>query len=163
MTARYLLDTNILSEPLAKRPAREVMVHLERYQGELATAAPVWHELVFGYRRLPESKKRRTIQRYLRDVVDEGLSILPYERAAAVWHARERARLTAKGETPPFVDGQIAAIAHVHGLTLVTRNEDDFLRFSDVEVQNWFSPFDAGADMFSEWESEEDDEACRDL
>jgi predicted nucleic acid-binding protein len=42
--------------------------------------------------------------------------------AAAEWHAAERARLAALGKTPPFVDGQITAIAYANSLTLVTLN-----------------------------------------
>jgi tRNA(fMet)-specific endonuclease VapC len=46
--------------------------------------------------------------------------------------------LVSAGKTPPFVDGQIAAIAAVHGLVLVTRNVRDFLSFSGVRVESWF-------------------------
>ena len=57
--------------------------------------------------------------------------------AAADWHAAERARLTGLGRTPPFVDGQIAAIAHVNGLVLVTANVADFRHFADLSVEDW--------------------------
>jgi hypothetical protein len=46
--------------------------------------------------------------------------ILPYDDRAAQWHAEERARLYQK--TPPFIDGQIAAVAVVNELTLITNN-----------------------------------------
>lgn len=58
MTTRYLLDTNILSEPLSARPAAQVILRLEEHQSRLVTASSVWHELVFGCRRLEESAKR---------------------------------------------------------------------------------------------------------
>jgi len=35
-----------------------------------------------------------------------------YNEDAAKWHACERARLQSIGKTPPFVDGQIAAITY---------------------------------------------------
>ena len=44
-----------------------------------------------------------------------------------------------RGRTPPYVDGQIAAIAKVNELILVTRNTGDFVEFVDLKVQNWFS------------------------
>ena len=50
--------------------------------------------------------------------------ILPYDDGAAEWHARERARLSSKGLTPSFVDGQVAAITVVNGLILVTRKTE---------------------------------------
>jgi len=65
------------------------------------------------------------------------MPILDYDRAAAEWHAAERARLIARGETPPFVYGQIAAIAYIHGLILVTLNEADFRRFHGLRVLRW--------------------------
>jgi len=43
------------------------------------------------------------------------------------------------GRTPPFVDGQIAAIAFVHGLVLITRNEDDFVAFEELQIENWWT------------------------
>ena len=64
--------------------------------------------------------------------------MLPYDEAAARWHGEERARLEALGRPAPFVDGQIAAIAHASGLILVTTtNTRDFARFKDLTVENW--------------------------
>jgi len=65
---------------------------------------------------------------------------LPYDEAAATWHGEERARLEALGRPGPFVDGQIAAVAHVHGLVLVTTNETDFDGFKGLTVENWSKP-----------------------
>ena len=62
---------------------------------------------------------------------------VPYDEAAAHWHGVERARLEALGRPAPYVDGQIAAIAHVNELTLVTANVKDFKRFSGIEVESW--------------------------
>ena len=64
--------------------------------------------------------------------------ILPYDERAADWHATERARLSSLGQTPPFVEGQIAAIASVNGLVLVTRNTSDYKLFSGLKVKNWY-------------------------
>ena len=71
------------------------------------------------------------------DVLAPTLAILPYDTAAAAWHAAERARLEARGRTPPFVGGQIAAVARVRGLTLVTRNVGDYDDFDGLVVEDW--------------------------
>jgi len=63
--------------------------------------------------------------------------ILPYDERAAAWHAMERARLSSEGNTPSFVDGQIASITKVNGLILVTRNISDFGAFSESKTINW--------------------------
>ncbi len=135
---KYLLDTNVLSEAVKTIPNQSVMKMLERHQHEIVTAAPVWHELQFGCQRLPRSRKREVIAIFLNDIIRRTMLILPYDDRAAEWHASERARLSSNGATPSFVDGQIAAVAGVNDLVLVTRNIDDFKLFLNLKIKNWF-------------------------
>lgn len=137
MTLRFLLDTGIVSSPVSKLPNPDIVRRLQRHEHECAIAAPVWHELVFGWRRLPAGKRKEALGIYLRDVVQASFPILPYDEAAASWHGSERARLEASGRPAPYVDGQIAAVAHANGLVLVTLNTGDFSRFKDLEVEDW--------------------------
>lgn len=139
MTALYLLDTNVVSEPLKPQPNKRVLHHLYRNQDKVAIASPVWHELWFGCKLLPVSARRSAIEDYLETVIDANFPILPYDEYAAEWHAAERARLSAKGKTPAFVDGQIAAVAMVNKLVLVTFNTADYSSFKDIAIQNWRS------------------------
>ena len=138
MALRYLLDTNVLSEPTRLHPDADVMSRIIAAGHTIATAAPVWHEIEFGRLRLPTGKHRQAIEMIL-DTISSALVILPYDTSAAAWHARERARLTRLGRPPPFVDGQIAAIAAVNQLVLVTRNVRDFSSFAGIDVESWFS------------------------
>ncbi len=110
---------------------------LREHGGECAIGAPIWHELRFGVLRLPRGKKRSGLERWLDEVVVATLPILPYDERAATWHAEERARLERAGRTPPFVDGQIAAIAATCGLPVVTANLDDFKWFKGLTTLNW--------------------------
>jgi tRNA(fMet)-specific endonuclease VapC len=137
VTLKYLLDTNVVSEPLRPKPSSGVMHRLRQHEQEIAISSLVWHELRFGAERLPSSRRRAAIERYLNEVVLTTMPILDYDRAAADWHAHERARLAARGETPPFVDGQIAAIAWVHELTVVTFNDSHFRGFQGIRVLRW--------------------------
>jgi predicted nucleic acid-binding protein len=73
----------------------------------------------------------------LHDVVHGSFPILPYDEAAAACHVEERARLEAPGRPASSVDGQIAAIAHMHGLVLATTSDKDFARFKGLTVENW--------------------------
>jgi len=134
---KYLLDTNVVSECVKTTPNESVLHKLEKHEHEIVTAAPVWHELQYGCRRLPGSRKRKIIESFLNDVVRQNMLILSYDDRAAEWHARERVRLSSKGKMPPFVDGQIAAIAKVNGLVLVTRNVEDYESFSGLKTENW--------------------------
>ncbi|MCP4689663.1 MAG: type II toxin-antitoxin system VapC family toxin, partial [Desulfobacterales bacterium] len=121
-------------------PDKSVLEMLEKHRFEIVTAAPVWHELQYGCYRLPVSRKRELIETFLEDVVRQNMEILPYDNRAALWHAKERARLTSRGKTPSFTDGQIAAVAAVNQLTLVTRNITDFESFSGLTAVNWHEP-----------------------
>ena len=137
MTLRYLLDTNIVSSPVSKTPNPQIVKRLEQDGDECAIAAPVWHELIHGCRRLPRGRRRTALETYLHDVVQASFPILPYDEVAAMWHGRERARLEELGRRTAYVDGQIASIAHAHGLVLVTIKTKDFTGFKDLEVENW--------------------------
>ncbi|MEM9537529.1 MAG: type II toxin-antitoxin system VapC family toxin [Cyanobacteria bacterium P01_E01_bin.45] len=136
---RFLLDTNILSEPLRTQPNPGVIQSLRERKGLLATAAIVYHEMLYGCNRLPsQSPKRLKIATYLRQEIADKLLLLPYDSVAAEWHATERARLVQIGKTPPFVDSQIAAIAATNNLTLVTNNVSDYSDFAGLTLENWF-------------------------
>lgn len=133
---KYLLDTNTISEPARPSSNRWLLERLELHGEAIAIAAPVWHELLFGLQRLPPSAKRTRIEGYLFGSVIE-LPILSYDAAAVEWHAAQRARLDAKGRLIPFVDGQIAAVAHVHDLIVVTANLAHFEVFEGLRSENW--------------------------
>jgi len=135
---KYLLDTNILSEAIKPIPSINVLNRLQQHRNEMGICSPVWHELLFGAYRLPVSAKREKLERYLYQVVRQ-LPILPYDLESAEWYAQKRARLTQMGKTAPFIDGQIAAIAKVNQLILVTANVKDYDYFPEVVVENWFS------------------------
>ena len=134
---RFLVDTDILSEPLRPAPNAGVLAGLERHGGEVATSALNLHELLFGARRLPAGRRRRSLEGYARGVVARTLPVLPYDEKAAAWHADERARLERAGRTVPFTDGQIAAVAAVNELVLVTRSLRDFKPFRGLRVEDW--------------------------
>ena len=137
MSINFLLDTNVLSELLRPNPNGAVLEKFEFYRAEISIASIVWHELLFGCYRLAKSKKRDAIESFLLDVVAPSIPVIPYNQNAAHWHAQERARLVARGQTPSFADGQIAAVAKVNDLILVTFNESDFKFFSDLQIQDW--------------------------
>lgn len=138
MSLRFLLDTNTISEPIKSRRNQNVLHRLAVHRSETAIASVVWQELWYGYERMAASQRRVVVGVYLTEIVAH-LPILPYDQTAAMWHARERARLTAIGRTPPFADSQIAAMAFSHDLILVTANLTDFAGFTGIQIDNWFA------------------------
>lgn len=139
MALIYLLDTNILSEPIRKIPHAPVASRIQKNAGNIAIAATTWHEMLFGLFRMPNSQKRTIIEHYLFKIVQVEIPILPFGAAAAEWFANERARLSQLGRPPSYPDGQIAAIAVTNNLILVTRNVSDFADFDGLTIENWFT------------------------
>ena len=124
---KYLLDTNIISEPLRPTPSTRIMRRLREHEDDITIPAAVWLRALGPV----------ATERYLEDVVLASVPVLEYDQRAADWHAIERARLSAAGRTPPFIDGQIAASACVRDLTLVTSNTGDFQGFKGLRLRSW--------------------------
>ena len=135
----FLLDTNIVSEAVKPQPNPLVLQRLQTSVGKIAIASVTWHELLYGMRRLPNSKRKQDLERYLMDVVVTTMTIIPYEKLAADWLATDRSRLASIGKTPSYPDGQIASIAAVNQLVLVSRNISDFADFNGLVLENWFN------------------------
>jgi tRNA(fMet)-specific endonuclease VapC len=135
---KYLLDTNVLSELARPRPDDGVLARLDEVADDAAIAAVVWHELRFGVARLPAGRRREALSAFVAGLASR-FSVLPYDQAAAEWHARERARWERAGRPAPFADGQIAAVAVTNDLRLVTRNVADFAEFADLTVESWWT------------------------
>jgi len=133
----YLLDTNVLSELAKREPSMLVEQRLAALQFRCAVAAPTVEELNFGIRRLPPCPKRDMLDSWLEGVLSNFV-LLPYDHYCALWLGRERARLAAMGKPAPRADGEIAAIAAINELVLVTRNTVDFENFSGLRLENWF-------------------------
>jgi tRNA(fMet)-specific endonuclease VapC len=133
----YLLDTNVLSEVIKKRPSERVLARLRVAPATgLATSAICVMELRFGAARVPASRELWT--RVTRDVLTL-VRILPLGADEAVRAGELLAALESTGESIGVEDILIAATAQVHDLVLVTRNERLFSRVQDLAVENWWS------------------------
>lgn len=132
---KFLLDTNALAEAVRPAPNAAFMKRLRIHDAAIAIASMTLHEAIYGVERLPDGKRKQMLRDYMRDVIAR-VPVLAYDPKIAEWHARERVRLEAKGRVVPYADGQIAATAAVHGLTIVTANVRDF-RGVDVNVDDW--------------------------
>jgi tRNA(fMet)-specific endonuclease VapC len=133
---KFLLDTNVVSELVRPVPDSGVEARFGQHQGASVISVITWHELRFGVARMPASRRRRLLEEFLETVVGVRPP-LAYDVRAAEWHAVERARLEAGGRSVPFADGQIAAIAAVNRLVLVTRNTPDFRVIKGLRLERW--------------------------
>jgi|WetSurMetagenome_2_1015567.scaffolds.fasta_scaffold228998_1 tRNA(fMet)-specific endonuclease VapC len=134
----YLLDTNIISEPARPSPSQKVIEKLELYAPVAAVSAITWHELLYGLNLIERKERRTELERYLFNVVSRIYPVVPYDEHAAAVHADLRAANQKKGTPQPMLDSQIAAIAIVNNMILVTRNPADFTGIPGLMYENWF-------------------------
>lgn len=131
----YLLDTNVLSEVLRKRPDPAVLERLRRAGSRgLATSAVCVAEMRFGAARHPRGAE--LWERIAREVLPR-LRVLAFGEEEAVRAGDLLADLEASGETVGTEDVMIAATALVQGLVVVTRNRRHFDRIEGLAVEAW--------------------------
>lgn len=125
----FLLDTNVLSEPVKERPNSGVLAWLsEVNEDQVFVSVVTITELRYGIERLAIGKRRERLDGWLRkDLISrfEG-RILPVDLRIADACGGLMARRESRGRPMEARDAFIAATAEVHGLTLVTRNTSDF-------------------------------------
>ena len=140
LPAANLLDTNVVSEMMRRRPDRRVADFLDAIarEGLGLSVVTVW-EILNGIGRIADGKRREDLNfrfRSLLDDVFEGRvydwSVEDAEACAGIMEAKRR-----RGESldSHVADSMIAAAAASHGMTLITRNEKDF-RNTGIEVVN---------------------------
>ena len=134
----YLLDTNVLSDPVVAQPNPLVLGRIKANGASLAISSITWQEVLHGMFLLPAGKRRDQIEDYLFRRIRPALPIIGFEERAARWQAEQRASVRQAGKSPSYPDSQIAAIAAVNELVLVTRNVDDFADYQGLQIENWF-------------------------
>ncbi len=132
MATRYLLDTNVISETRKTRADSGVIAFLSA-----ADAMGLFLSvLTLGELRRGVAVKRRSdpvaasqLGAWV-DGIETSFAdrVLPVDTATATWWGEFSA-----GRSLPVIDSLIAATAHSHGLTLVTRNTRD-VEFTGVPL-----------------------------
>ena len=130
---KVLLDTNICIYLIKRRP-QEVREWFERYAvGEVGLSSITVSELQYGVEKSRRvDQNRAALMQFLLPLV-----IADFDYEAAVVYGRVRAELERLGTPMGPLDTLIAAHALSLDVTLVTNNEREFSRVSDLRVENW--------------------------
>ena len=133
----YLLDTNVISELMKKRPRPEVVRRVrDLASNEAFTSAVCFMELRFGAARHPHGAELwERIQTEIRPLV----SVLPLGYEEAICAGGVLASLEAKGTPIGLEDILIGSSALVHGLSVATRNVKHLARIDGLSVENWWA------------------------
>lgn len=134
--AGYLLDTNVLSELLKKRPEPAVVRAINVIPAsELHTSSVCVMELRRGSRRHP--KGEQLWERIRRELLGR-VQILAFDEREAVLAGDISAELAASGIPIGTEDALIAATALANGLVVATRNTAHFARVTTLRAINWW-------------------------
>lgn len=138
----YLLDTNVLSE-LRRKPAdANVVAWLgERQETSLFVSVIAFGEIRKGIAKLKDAERRAKLTTWLDNELSERFSgrLLAVDGEIALIWGELLSEAERNGEPLPVVDTLLAATALKHGLTLVTRNVQDFGRYPLTVLNPWIA------------------------
>jgi predicted nucleic acid-binding protein len=135
-----VLDTCVISEPMKAKADPAVTAWLDRQVAEtLYLTATNLSELLVGIELLPGGRRKRGMAEELRELIDRlfGERFLDFDREAAGAYSLLVSRAMAKGLAISVADGQIAAIAAVHGFAIATRDTAPFLAAVVPVINPW--------------------------
>ncbi|MCF1434387.1 PIN domain-containing protein [Agrobacterium vitis] len=132
ITARYMLDTNIISD-VVRNPmgrAADVMHGLNR--DDICLSSIVLSEILFGIQRKGSERLTRLVEGVL-----ERIAVIAYDDLAGRHYAEIRTTLEKQGTPIGATDLFIAAHALSLDMVLVTNNTREFARVSGLKLENW--------------------------
>ena len=133
-----LVDTNVLSELTRPKPEPRVLVWLEVNEPALAVPAIALAELRYGIACLPDGRRRSGLLHFWRATCQQFRGrIFSFDERAAERYGDVAAAAERTGRRLTVQDGQIAAIALVHGMSVATRNVGDFEAAGAAIVNPW--------------------------
>lgn len=134
----FLLDTNIVSELRRARPHGAVLTWIANNERtQLKIAAVTVGEIQMGVERTRRTdlSKAAEIESWLVDLMDAFVVLPMTADAFRIW-----AKLMVGKPAHLSGDAMIAATAALHGMTIATRNVDDFDNFSIPVVNPFAAP-----------------------
>ena len=111
----------------------------ESNSNELYLSVITIAEIAYGLQILPEGKRRQTLSARFDQFIDRGFSqrVLVFNQSAAFTYGEIMAMTRSLGRPMSDPDGQIAAIAKTHEMSLATRNVSDFDETGLALINPW--------------------------
>ncbi len=124
---RFLLDTNVVSEPAKPAPSAKLLRWLARHDAGAAVSVLTLGEIVKGIQLMPAGKRRQKMEAWFTDFEQWAADrLLPVDADVMRQWGAYFARQSKQGRVLDVIDSLLAASALTHGLTLATRNLADF-------------------------------------
>ncbi|WP_082508274.1 type II toxin-antitoxin system VapC family toxin [Burkholderia sp. Leaf177] len=139
MTQLYMLDTNICSFIMRKRPV-EVLAKLQNCvnaQNRIVISAITYAEMRFGSVGKKASPKHAGLVSAFVARLD---GVLPWDASAVDETTRIRVELASRGTPIGDNDSAIAGHALAAGTILVTNNVREFIRVPGLRIEDWATP-----------------------
>jgi toxin FitB len=121
----YLLDTCLISELAKSEPDKKVVDWvLSENETSFYVSVLTFGELHKGIEKLPESKKKETLQVWVEDELKNRFlnRIIGIDIGVSLVWGKIQCLAEKNGKPMPAIDSLIAATGIVHDLTVVTRN-----------------------------------------
>lgn len=121
------VDTNVISETLRRDPDKGVIAWLTRFDAELALPVITIAEIAYGIQKIaPEQRPARFVDGLAHWRSRFADRVYPFTEEAALAFGEIMGSASLQGVAMSTADGMIAAIAHINGGHLATRNLADF-------------------------------------
>ncbi len=132
MSARFLLDTNIVSDLVRNPQGRAAAKIAELGEDAVATSIIVAAELRYGAAKKGSARLAAQLESIL-----TAIEIIPLEAPADAAYGAVRVALEAAGTPIGANDLLIAAQTLALDMVLVTNNEKEFGRVNGLSIENW--------------------------
>jgi len=133
----YLLDTDVLSNIVRRKPSPSLLARLSKCPGEtIFTTAINTAEIHYGAARAEHGDK---ILQVFEEKVFPSITILPFDAESARIFGKLKASLEKRGAPWSEPDLRIAAIALQHKFVLVTGNARHFKGIPRLVMEDWIN------------------------
>ena len=129
---RYMLDTDICTYIINKKPANVAARFRKEPFGTIGISSVSASELAFGVTKSGSTKNRQALELFL-----SPLTVLPFDESIIWTYGSVRTEVEKSGTPIGAMDLMIAAHALSLNACLITNNVNEFQRVNRLQVENW--------------------------